>query len=65
MNMIPELERGNPRRLYIGGIDGMYRPAVYDGQWVRKKGTVCGVREGKGEIVMPNGDRYRVSVLNG
>ena len=65
MDMIPELERGNPRRMYIGGVDGLYRPAEYEGQWVRKRGTVCGVREGKGEFVMSNGDRYRGEFTNG
>jgi len=65
MNMIPELERGNPRRLYIGGMDGMYRPAVYEGEWVRKRGTVCGVREGKGKIILPNGDQYKGEFVGG
>jgi hypothetical protein len=57
MTMIPELERGNPRRLYIGGMDGMYRPAQYDGEWKRQKGSSCGVRDGEGAIVMPDGMR--------
>ena len=65
MTMIPELERGNPRRMYIGGVDGMYRPTQYDGDWQRQKGSSCGVRHGEGAITMPDGTRMEGQFENG
>ncbi|CAM9399332.1 unnamed protein product, partial [Discosporangium mesarthrocarpum] len=46
-----ESERGDPRRMHIGGIGGLYRVYRYSGQWVE------GQRQGLGVAEYANGDR--------
>jgi len=65
MEMIPELEKGNPRRNYMGGLDGMYRPEIYEGEWVDKVGMTGGCREGKGSIMFSNGIKYEGQFVGG
>lgn len=50
-NMAPSDERGDPRRQFIGGVDGMYRVYGYIGEWVD------GRRTGKGTVEYPGGVR--------
>ena len=47
----PLAERGDPRRQFIGGIDGMYRVYSYEGEWDD------GRRTGKGTVEYPGGVR--------
>ena len=65
MEMIPELEKGNPRRNYSGGVDGMYRAEIYEGNWVDKVGMPGGCREGEGFIQFSNGIKYTGDFIGG
>jgi hypothetical protein len=43
-------EEGDPERMFIGGVDSMYRARLYAGTWVEN------VREGYGVLTYVNGD---------
>jgi hypothetical protein len=47
--IIPNSERGDSRRLFIGGVDGMYRAVGYYGDWSE------GQRWGQGAVEYANG----------
>lgn len=47
--MIPDAQRGDGRRHFIGGVDALYRPVAYRGEW--KDGS----RTGQGIVVYSSG----------
>mmetsp|Transcript_51429 Transcript_51429/g.65851 ORF Transcript_51429/g.65851 Transcript_51429/m.65851 type:complete len:564 (-) Transcript_51429:142-1833(-) len=47
--MIPDSQRGDARRHFIGGIDALYRPVSYRGEWRD------GLRTGEGVVVYASG----------
>ena len=49
--MIADGERGDPRRHFMGGVDALYRPVQYSGEWAD------GVRAGQGVLEYANGLR--------
>ena len=57
--MAPLDERGDPRRQFMGGIDGMYRIYGYIGEWDD------GRRTGKGTIEYPGGVRVTGEFVDG
>lgn len=59
MIMCPLTQRGDPRRMDIGGMGGLYRPVVYRGQWDD------GTRQGKGTIEYANGTKVSGDLVNG
>lgn len=35
--LVPRQERGDPKRMFCGGVDGLYRPYEYVGEWVNDR----------------------------
>ena len=36
-SLVPKSQKGDPKRLYCGGMSGLYRPYIYTGQWNSNK----------------------------
>lgn len=56
---LKEGELGDSERMFIGGVDSLYRIAQYTGVWDKDS------RTGVGEVVYTNGDKIRGPFLNG
>ncbi|CAM9288247.1 unnamed protein product, partial [Ascophyllum nodosum] len=56
--LMPAHEQGDPRRMFIGGVGGLYRILKYYGQWSD------GVREGVGLAEYANRDRLVGNFVN-
>jgi hypothetical protein len=57
--MIPDSQRGDSRRHFIGGVDALYRPVAYRGEWEDGK------RTGQGIVVYASGLEMAGELIDG
>ena len=50
MHLVAELDKGDASRMHIGGVDGLYRPYFYSGQWESSLGRFAGIPHGRGQF---------------